>query len=107
MSTELNFDKMVEKYNSLKNANQPIYLKRGETLCSNIIEFNVSESPWDGFKSAEVIFQGSNGRMYTIVRDDEYFEILSEYEYLIEQKKIIENRLCEIDKKISQTPLPN
>lgn len=100
MSTELNFDKMFVKYRDLKNSGKSMYLKRGEMSYSNLIEFNVSVSVWDGYKSAEAVFVGPNGKSYTIVQDDEHFEIVSEYEYLLGQKKIIENRLKIIENRV-------
>ena len=92
----MNFERQLDKYEDLKKNNKRIYLNLDKKIYSNPIIEKVFESPWDGYKSAEIAMRNGNECFFTIINDNDDFEFLNEEEYLIIEKLKIENRLKEI-----------
>lgn len=90
------FEKQIEKFNELKKNEKDVYLKF--VTQNDKIEFNIINEYEIDYTFNKVIFRNSF-KYFVFEMYDNSFDILNEEEYLIEQKKIIENRLKEIEEE--------
>lgn len=88
------FEKQIEKFNELKKNGKDAYLKFGVKN----IGFNKIDDYEVDWTFEKVIFKKLSV-CFIFKMSDVSFDILNEEEYLIEQKKIIENRLKEIEEE--------